>query len=99
MQRTTDSRGVQVTYGYDLNGNLTSGVYTWTNPDNGADVQTLTTQWIVNGDDKLTQTISPDGTTTTTFDALGRAVSVTDRFGMATQTTYDSRGLVVESRK
>ncbi len=52
----------------------------------------------VNANDKPSGNTSVAGTTLTEFDHLGRAWRTTDVNGLVTESTFDSRGLVIQSR-
>ncbi len=48
------------------------------------------TSYVQDGDGRVTETVTPTGTTTTTYDAAGRATSTTDADGRLIQYSYDA---------
>jgi RHS repeat-associated protein len=54
--------------------------------------RTVTNDYKVNGDPRVTRTTDPAGSITTTTDLLGRVVGYTDVWGNTTTTNYDQAG-------
>jgi RHS repeat-associated protein/uncharacterized repeat protein (TIGR01451 family) len=98
IQTETNPDGVTTSKTYDANGNETSTSSNWVNPDNPNDVRPVTTSTQFDANDRPTAHNMSTGTTLTQYDALGRPVRTTDPFGLVTETTYDSRGLVIQTR-
>jgi YD repeat-containing protein len=75
---------------YDERGRVT----TVTTPVWGSDTasRTVTTNYAVNSDARVTSVQDPTGTTTSSTDLLGRVISYTDSSGVTTTTQYDPAG-------
>src|SRR5207244_250383 len=99
LLNTTDNSGVTWTLSPDANGNQTGTSFNWVNPANSGDQHTVTTAAIPNANDQTAQATSSQGTATTTYDSLSRPVQMQDIYNRQTQTTYDARGLVIETRR
>jgi RHS repeat-associated protein len=80
---------------YDARGRATSVVV----PAYGTDAgRTVTTDFAVGGDPRVTSVTDPTGTITTTVDLLGRVTAYTDVAGITTTTTYDQAGRTTQSQ-
>ncbi|MEX0819362.1 MAG: hypothetical protein WD070_07205 [Pirellulaceae bacterium] len=99
LVKTIDPQENERTISYDANGNQTGTSFTWTDPDNSGNQQTVSTGNVPNENDRVTSSTSPSGTTTTDYDALGRPFKTTDQFDRDSQTIFDTRGLTIESRR
>ena len=89
--------------GHDLNGNGTGTNYLWIDPNGKLPNATLTMASIRNANDKAVRTESRvngivQTSTTLEYDSMGRPWSSVDANGLRTETLYDRRGLVVQSR-
>jgi RHS repeat-associated protein len=98
LQTETSPSGVVTTYHYDANGNQTEASFTWVNPDPPHDSRLVTTAYVFDANDRAVQTITPTGTTGTDYNGLGQVIRTTDRFGLVTETTYNKRGLPIQTR-
>jgi RHS repeat-associated protein len=94
---STDARGVVTNYQYDANGNPVESDWTWVDPVTGT-TQTMTTHYVYDANDRLKQTIAPNGTTSTLYDANGNTIESIDDLGGITYTTYDTDGRVIETQ-
>ncbi|TFB69807.1 RHS repeat protein [Cryobacterium sp. Hz9] len=94
LSAITTATGRKTTYGYDGAGRPTSTVSSRGNVA-GANPGTFTTTYTLNAVGQITQTVAPQGiTTSTVYDNAGRATSTTDARGKVTATTYDADGHV-----
>ncbi|MBM3967051.1 MAG: RHS repeat protein, partial [Planctomycetes bacterium] len=89
--------------GHDLNGNGTGTNYLWIDPNGKLPNATLTMASLHNANDKVVRTESRvngivQTSTTLEYDSMGRPWSNVDANGLRTETLYDRRGLVVQSR-
>lgn len=97
MTSTADAYGVITTITPDANGNPTQSQQQWTNPNNAADVRTITATNTFDAEDRLTQIVGPGGTTRTLYDVMGRPYRSIDNLNNATDTLYDVRGSVIQT--
>ncbi|MCP3997128.1 MAG: RHS repeat-associated core domain-containing protein, partial [bacterium] len=89
--KETDVLGHETISTYDGTGNRLSETRTRTLPDGST--QTLDTSFVYNELDRLTATIAADGgTTSTSYDLLGKVAGRTDSLGRVTTMIYDSMG-------
>ncbi len=87
----TDVLGNVSTFTYDENGNRVSESRSRTLPDGSE--ETLLTSFVLDGLDRVTQTTTADGSSTTTvYDDLGRVLSQTDPLARVTTMAYDLMG-------
>ena len=101
LTRTEDAAGNVTTFGYDLRGRQTHSLRTLTASNNST--KTIRNETAYDGEGRMTGAKQfVDGVlvwqTSTTYDAAGRVLASTDRFGHVTTIRYDARGNVVETR-
>ncbi len=96
---TIDADGNTRAIGYDDLGRQTGTNFVWQDPLGILPDQTLTTSVDVGPDGNVDSSTDARGQTTTTlYDALGRAYQQIDANGRASTTIYDKRGLAIETR-
>ena len=99
LVKTTDADGNVREIEYNDAGDQDGTSFTWTNPADPADTQTLTTSVDVGPDGAIDGNIDATGRSTQTlYDDLSRPVVQIDENGHRTTTVYDKRGLVIETR-
>ena len=91
------------TIAHDTNGNNSGTSYVWVDPTNSATTVTLTTGSTLDANDKPVASAGTVGgvaqpSTSTEFDAFGRAWRTTDANGLKSESTFDKRGLVIQTR-
>jgi RHS repeat-associated protein len=90
LTQQTDALGNLSTYTYDANNNKLSQTVTRT--VNGQP-QALTTSYAYDGNNRLTKTTYPDGTTTQVqYNSIGKQSVTIDQLGRQTSYTYDTLG-------
>ena len=94
---TTTPQGVTTTNTYDNDGNLLTSQWTWVNPSNSSNTSTMTTTNTYDGNGNLTQTVAPDGTTSTTYNPDGQVTRSVDALGGVTTTVYDANGRAIQT--
>ena len=82
-------------FAYDANGNRTNSTV-WRKV--GASWAAATTTFIYNTQNRIVQTIEPDGSTNgVVFDPTGKQSSTTDKLGRTTSYTYDFAGRLIQT--
>ncbi len=98
LESTTSPQNVTTSNTYDADGNLKTSQWTWNDPYNPNDPpQTLTTANTYDYNGNLTGTTTPEGTTSSLYDADGRVYWSQDELGGITQTLYDANGNVIQT--
>jgi YD repeat-containing protein len=96
---STSPTGVTTSNNYDENGNQTGTSFTWTDPNNAANTQTVTTSTGFNANDQGTSAVDEyNHTSQTIFDAKGRVTKTIDVLNNGTTTIYDAPGLPTRGR-
>jgi RHS repeat-associated protein len=106
---TTDALGHQTTSTYDEEGKLVSSTDTmgrttsyeydeWGRKSAMTDGAGRRTTYTYDVLDRVIGTTGPTGTTSTTYDALGRVVAQTDEHGRTSTTTYNDIGRMIASK-
>jgi RHS repeat-associated protein len=92
----TDALGNVSSFTYDANGNrLTQAVK---RTSSGGALETLTTQYQYDADNRLTKTIYPDGSTRqVVYNALGKKSDMVDELGRTTHFDYDANGRLIKT--
>jgi RHS repeat-associated protein len=107
MTSQTDAAGHVTTYTYDANGNKLSETTTRTAVAAASDrplrssetskvspvAETITTQYVYDGLNRLVRTVDPYGAATVTeYNAIGKQAATVDKLGRRTTYDYDTRG-------
>jgi RHS repeat-associated protein len=92
LTQQTDANNTVTSYSYDANGNRQSQSVTRTLSD-GVTHQTLTTNYAYDGNNHLTKTTYPDGSTSqVVYNTLGQQANTIDALGRSTSYSYDADG-------
>ena len=93
LTNVIDGLSNSTTQAYDANGNRTNQTQTRTT---GGGTQTLLTRYQFDGQNRLIETVGPDGfTNTLILNGLGKQEALVDKLGRTNRPVYDPRGLVV----
>ena len=98
MTETEDTEQNKRSIAYDVNGNSVGTEFTWTDPNNANNKTTLRTSSVVAPNDQPQSITSTSGTLRVEFDTLNRPFRNIDENGLVSETLYDLRGLVIETR-
>src|SRR6202007_2574142 len=96
LRTQTDALGSVTSYAYDANNNRTSQSVTRTLADGTK--QTLTTNYVYDGNNRLVRAINPDNSasnpsyTQVVYNNLGQQAKTIDELGRPTQYFYDADG-------
>jgi YD repeat-containing protein len=94
----TSPTGVTNALSYDANGNKTGTTFQWTNPNNPADVRTVTTSAVYDPEDRQTSSTDQFGHVSQThYDAKGRDYQTVDVLNNPTNTIFDARDLAIQT--
>ena len=93
---STDFSQVSTTIPRDENGNRRGTSYSWVDPADPNNVQSVVITHEFDAEDRATETTSPDGTEVLTYDLLGQTTQAS-KPTTSTSTVYDARGAAIES--
>ena len=75
----------------------TTSQFTWVNPSNSMNTQTMTTTDTYDGNGNLIKTVSPDGTTSSTYNPNGDVTKSVDALGGVTTILYNADGKAIQT--
>jgi RHS repeat-associated protein len=97
LKTITSPQNVTTTNTYDNDGNLKTSQWTWNDPYHANNQQTLTTTNTPDNNGNVTETVTPEGTTSSKYDSDGRVYWSQDELGGVTQTLYDANGNAIQT--
>ena len=90
--------GLQMNFGHDLNGNTTNTSFTWVNPNNPNQSNTLSTITKLDAANREIQVTDPDNNSRRTiYDPAGRVVQNIDRMNNTNSYLYDAVGNLIQT--